>query len=149
MLLHSCRYIGGRCCVPVHGDLMLKLNPRRCEVLSDSILGLLVVLPPFTLIALMYDCGHLDGRDPVCSSPALQGIASFLQGMILLTAFGGFVVYLPIVIGAYINSTRYKYRAWKAGTLRKLSFTFIIWLITTCFVGLIVAAIVVDLLAFA
>lgn len=128
---------------------MLKLTPQRCEVLSDGILGLLVLLPPFAMIALMFDCGHLDGRDPVCSSPVLQAIASFLQGIILLTAFGGFVVYIPIVVGAYINSTRYKYRAWKAGTLRKLSFTFTIWLITTCFVGLIVAATVVDLLTFA
>ncbi len=125
---------------------MLKLNPRRCEVLSDSILGLLVVLPPIMAIVFLFDCGAMDARSsPSCAHPAFEPFASALHAFFLIMAWGGLVFYLPIVAAAYINSTRYKYRAWKAGTLRKLSLTFIIWLITTGFVSFIVAVIAFEL----
>lgn len=125
---------------------MLKLNPGRCELLSDGILGLLVVLPPIMAIVFLFDCGAMDGRSSAsCAHPAFEPFAVALQAFFLIMAWGGLVLYLPIVAAAYFNSTRYKYRALKAGTLRKLSFTFIIWLITTCFVSLVVAVIAFEL----
>jgi len=125
---------------------MLKLDAARCELLSDSILGLLLVLPAVALVALSFDCGPWDeSRAVTCSSPLIEPIAQILQALLLLMAFGGFLLYLPIVAGAYVNSTRYKYRAWKAGTLRKRSMTFVIWLLASCLVGLVGAAIVLSL----
>lgn len=126
---------------------MFKLDPARCERLSDSVLGLLLVLPAVAFVALSFDCGPWDeSRTITCASPLLAPIAQILQGMLLLMAFGGFLLYLPIVGGAWVNSTRYKRRAWKAGTLRKLSPGFFVWAVASVMVGLVGAFIVLSLL---
>ena len=126
---------------------MPKLDAARCELLSDSILGVLLVLPAVAIVALSFDCGPWDeSRTISCGSALLAPIAQILQGMLLLMAFGGSLLYLPIVGGAWVNSARYKRRAWKAGTLRKLSAGFFVWAAASVMVGLAGAFIVLSLL---
>jgi hypothetical protein len=114
---------------------VLKLGAARCERLSDGLLGLLLVLPAALLTALSYDCGPWDeGRLAICGIAFLSPVAQTLQALVLVIAFGGIFLYLPVVGGAYANSTRYKYRAWKAGALRPLSAGFLVWALASCLV---------------
>jgi hypothetical protein len=126
--------------------MAMKLDARRCELISDVILAALLVVPAILLLALSFDCGPWDeGHQPKCSFPLLDVPAYILQASMLVLAFGGFVLWLPIVLFAYVNSTRYKYRTWKAGALNKRTALFVVWSIASCLIGLIIIVIVLQL----
>ena len=110
---------------------------------ADYFLGYGFLLPVILILGLSLDCGPWDARGLTCSSPLLEPIGQFVSGILMLMAvFGGMLLYIPMVLVAYVISTWLKFRAWRAGTLRKRSFGFVVWFLITAGWGLFFLALV-------
>jgi hypothetical protein len=115
---------------------VLAMDAKRCELISDVLLAGLLVLPALSVAALAIDCGPWDESGvPTCSIPLLNGPAQFFQAGMLIFAFGGSLLWLPTIVFAYVNSSRYKRRAWKAGLLNTRTIQFVVWAIASCMIG--------------
>jgi hypothetical protein len=114
------------------------------ELFFDFILGAFFLLPLLFVISTAAVCDSTAGIGSkiVCVAPALEPLGYVAEVMVVVLAFGGFLLYGPVILIAYVGSTVHKIRQLQRRGIEKAFAQYrwglAVWLICTILICLIV-----------